>query len=526
MSSKYLYQVLRVDASSNQSEILFQQTPQIRNVVESAEEKRKESSKSFFRKRLLKAGATPNNLAWSTREVCMIMMKYPGNTIVVVISSILVSRLVSSVFSITSPYSTSTSERKRNRVVYKSKSPEDDEDIRHDEWDGRNLQNLFTTTLSMSTSVTNTTSSKWYPDYSASWAEAVCKNTTPYPTYTTTFFDSQLECCMGAFASQPSGACIEDIDKDSSMLAPTTSTQPPIALPATAIPTTTPIVVAPATPTGMCDFCSSGITTDKLNILAIDLLDRDYTCQSLQSFASTIPSSNSICANVVQSVEFICCPPIMATDPCNFCSAGSNIKLDYIIPNTNGTTCGTAALFSASLEGNATECATVKNAEMLCCPTGLDSTEDELLLDQLMSMEMSMMSMEMSMMSIPPASASCIFCEGKAVQTETVIPTMLLKCGELVSYATSLKESSMECNTVVEAELYCCNNDSSTSTSLSPTYSPTVADTKASMTTLKPTIADESEKTKYKPCFLLYYCVDSSRYVSRYFLLQLCLLFS
>jgi hypothetical protein len=40
-----------------------------------------------------------------------------------------------------------------------------------------------------------------------------------------------------------------------------------------------------------------------------------------------------------------------------------------------------------------------------------------------------------------------------------------------------------------------------------------VADTKTSLTTLTPTIADESEKTKYKPCFILYYCVDSSRYV-------------
>jgi hypothetical protein len=337
---------------------------------------------------------------------------------------------------------------------------------------------------------------------------------------------------MSAFASQPSGACIEDIDKDSNML--TTSTTIPIAspeittAPATTLtntaPATTPLIPDPSTPNGMCEFCSAGITTDKLNILAIDLLDRDYTCGSLKILASTIPSTNYICANLVQSVEFICCPPSISNNPCNFCiDDGADIKLDYIIPNTNGTTCGTAALFSASLEGNATECATIKNAEMVCCPenneAGLfDTTEDELLLDQLMSMEMSM---EMSMMSIPPddldvvsSASSCKFCEGKAIQTETLIPTMLLTCGELVNYATSVQESSMECDTVVEAELYCCNNSSSTSTSsVTPTYSPTVADTKTSITTLTPTTADESEKTKYKPCFILYYCVDSSRYV-------------
>jgi hypothetical protein len=389
--------------------------------------------------------------------------------------------------------------------------------------------NIFS---SAATPTTTATSSKWYPDYTTKWTEGGCKNSTPYPFSNIQLFDSQLECCMSAFASQPSGACIEDIDQDSNMLTTSTTTIP-IAPPTTTPPTTTtPLIPDPSTPNGMCEFCSAGITTDKLNILAIDLLDRDYTCGSLKILASTIPSSNYICANLVQSVEFICCPPSISTNPCSFCIDGSaDIKLDYIIPNTNGTTCGTAALFSASLEGNATECATIKDAEMVCCPeeneAGLfDTTEDELLLDQLMSMEMSM---EMSMMSIPPdeliddldvvvsASSSCKFCEGKAIQTETLIPPMLLTCGQLVNYATSVQESSMECDTVVEAELYCCNNNddpnSTISTSMTPTYSPTVADTKTSLTTLTPTIADESEKTKYKPCFILYYCVDSSRYV-------------
>lgn len=387
-----------------------------------------------------------------------------------------------------------------------------------------------TNIFSSATTTITTTTSKWYPDYTTKWAEGGCKNSTPYPFSNVQLFDSQFECCMDAFASQSSGACIEDIDKNSNMF--TTSTTTPIALAATApppptitntVPTLT-IIADPATPTGMCDFCLSGITTDKLNILAIDLVDRDYTCQSLQSLASTIPSSNNVCANVVKSVEFICCPP-SATDPCNFCNDGDvDLKLDYIIPNTNGTTCGTAALFSASLEGNATECAAVKNAEMLCCPSGLDTTEDEVLLDFLMSMEMSMEMSMMSMMSIPPESTddldviseSCKFCEGKAVETETVIPSMVLTCGELVSYAASVKEYSMECDIVVVAELYCCNDDlnSITSTSVTPTYSPT-NDTAASLTS-KPTYMDERDNhsPRYFKCFIFYYCEDnSSRYV-------------
>lgn len=52
-----------------------------------------------------------------------------------------------------------------------------------------------------------------------------CKTSTPYPELFTNFFDSHIECCMGAFASQPSRACVADIDSGNSnmnmLVAPT-----------------------------------------------------------------------------------------------------------------------------------------------------------------------------------------------------------------------------------------------------------------------------------------------------------------
>jgi hypothetical protein len=52
---------------------------------------------------------------------------------------------------------------------------------------------------------------KWYADYDTSWPKAGCKNTTPYPIYAGTFYDSQLLCCKGAFAGQPDNACLQKL---------------------------------------------------------------------------------------------------------------------------------------------------------------------------------------------------------------------------------------------------------------------------------------------------------------------------
>ena len=49
---------------------------------------------------------------------------------------------------------------------------------------------------------------KWYADYATPWPGAGCKSETPYPIYATTFFDSELLCCQGAYGGQDSGACL------------------------------------------------------------------------------------------------------------------------------------------------------------------------------------------------------------------------------------------------------------------------------------------------------------------------------
>ena len=52
---------------------------------------------------------------------------------------------------------------------------------------------------------------KWYADYGKTWSDAGCKSATPYPSYATTFFNSQLACCKGAFGGQTSGACLRGL---------------------------------------------------------------------------------------------------------------------------------------------------------------------------------------------------------------------------------------------------------------------------------------------------------------------------
>jgi len=54
-------------------------------------------------------------------------------------------------------------------------------------------------------------SGKWYVDQGGAWSTGGCKNTIPYPTYATVFFDTQLLCCKGAFGGQTSGACINGL---------------------------------------------------------------------------------------------------------------------------------------------------------------------------------------------------------------------------------------------------------------------------------------------------------------------------
>jgi len=55
------------------------------------------------------------------------------------------------------------------------------------------------------------TTPKWYADYGTAWGVAGCKNTLPYPLYASVFYDTNLECCKGAYAGQTSGACLSKL---------------------------------------------------------------------------------------------------------------------------------------------------------------------------------------------------------------------------------------------------------------------------------------------------------------------------
>ena len=63
----------------------------------------------------------------------------------------------------------------------------------------------------------STTTTKWYADYGTSWAVAGCKTAFPYPSYATTFFNNQLDCCKGAYGGQTSGACLAGLPNSPTM---------------------------------------------------------------------------------------------------------------------------------------------------------------------------------------------------------------------------------------------------------------------------------------------------------------------
>ena len=54
----------------------------------------------------------------------------------------------------------------------------------------------------------STTTTKWYTNYGMSWGIAGCKAAFQYPSYVSTFYDNQPDCCKGAYKGQRSGACL------------------------------------------------------------------------------------------------------------------------------------------------------------------------------------------------------------------------------------------------------------------------------------------------------------------------------
>ena len=54
----------------------------------------------------------------------------------------------------------------------------------------------------------STTTTKWYTNYGMSWGIAGCKAAFQYPSYVSTFYDNQPDCCKGAYRGQRSGACL------------------------------------------------------------------------------------------------------------------------------------------------------------------------------------------------------------------------------------------------------------------------------------------------------------------------------
>lgn len=117
----------------------------------------------------------------------------------------------------------------------------------------------------------------------------------------------------------------------------------------------------------MCSFCQPGITAGNDFVIP----DAEgVTCGQAYTYAGTIEDTTSDCAKMKEA-EFVCCP----TKPdasCDFCveSGGITVDASSIIPNSNGITCGLALVHAASLDGakDLEECNSVQLAKSVCCP--------------------------------------------------------------------------------------------------------------------------------------------------------------
>jgi len=126
---------------------------------------------------------------------------------------------LSCVCDMTSDVSRHVADTTQNVAVWATKSTR-----RHPTCGAKPTNMFIKSTATTTNNTTATRSSSWYPDSTT--------HCTPYPEYNNTFF----ECCIGAFASQPSGVCVEDIDSNSNMNMLTTPIAPPTTSKAHIIP--------------------------------------------------------------------------------------------------------------------------------------------------------------------------------------------------------------------------------------------------------------------------------------------------
>jgi len=89
------------------------------------------------------------------------------------------------------------------------------------------------------------------------------------------------------------------------------------------------------------------------------------TCGSQKDRANSLNGLTPLCKRI-QEVEDVCCPEPV-TNPCSFCEGGI-VNLDLELPQSGGRTCSTVNALAATMEQGSSDCTTLKQAEIECCP--------------------------------------------------------------------------------------------------------------------------------------------------------------
>ena len=201
-----------------------------------------------------------------------------------------------------------------------------------------------------------------------------------------------------------------------------------------------------------------------------------YTCATSLATAATLDGSSEICA-VIQLEEATCCPPVS----CDFCKETGVNDPDFVIPGADGTTCGLASEYAATLDGGEDMCGTVKFAEAICCPGSL----------------------------VP-----CSFCPNGVTYPSLIIaPKAGTTCEDVMGYAFTVPEDDEMCSSIQLSEELCCPEEAPPAL---PTSKPTLSQLKPEVTEVpstSPVPADPSEFPTMMPSFEETTKQPPSRYV-------------
>jgi hypothetical protein len=111
-----------------------------------------------------------------------------------------------------------------------------------------------------------------------------------------------------------------------------------------------------------CNICDGVDIREDVEI-PLDELD-GVTCADVVIYSQTVDASSEVC-DTYTFFEALCCPSAAST--CSICK-GAKLKADFIVPGTDGLSCGYVAYEAAAYEIGSENCTVYEGAEAFCCP--------------------------------------------------------------------------------------------------------------------------------------------------------------